>query len=175
MLKKPDNLFKLVRLSAAASSLPLTVKFRLGVTDSKINAAEVVAGLVEAGAAAVTVHGRTATQRYTRPADWEMIASLAEGCPIPLLGNGDILTHFEARDRLQRAPHVAGLMAGVMPLSLSTPPPSKTCLYLVIWYIRLLIKKVFHQPFSARSSDQTVDLSRVRHGVRLPTLGRGAG
>lgn len=101
MLKRPSSLEKLVGLTVASTSLPMTVKIRLGVSDSKINAHQVVEGLVNAGVAAVTVHGRTMEQRYTRPADWSIISDIARTAGVPIIGNGDILTWFEAEDRMQ--------------------------------------------------------------------------
>jgi len=76
---------------------------RTGTSASAINVAETVAALHAAGAAAVTVHGRTAEQRYRRPADWGAVAAVAAAGSGPVIGNGDILTHYEAR----RAPRIA--------------------------------------------------------------------
>jgi len=76
---------------------------RTGTSASAINVAETVAALHAAGAAAVTVHGRTAEQRYRRPADWGAVAAVAAAGSGPVIGNGDILTHYEAR----RAPRTA--------------------------------------------------------------------
>ena len=100
MLKRPGSLQKLVGLTVASTPLPMTVKIRLGVSDTKINAHEVVAGLVNAGVAAVTVHGRTMEQRYTRPANWNIISDIARQAGVPIIGNGDILTWYEAEDRM---------------------------------------------------------------------------
>ena len=76
MLKRPSSLERLVRITAAATPLPMTVKIRIGVSDTKINAHAVVKGLADAGAAAVTIHGRTMEQRYTKPADWGIISEV---------------------------------------------------------------------------------------------------
>jgi tRNA-dihydrouridine synthase 3 len=103
MLKKPEALDKLVRLTVESTPLPMTVKIRLGVSDTKINAHRVVDGLVKSGVAAVTVHGRTMEQRYTKPADWKIISDLARTAGVPIIGNGDILTWFEAEDRLMES------------------------------------------------------------------------
>ena len=82
---------------AAGSPLPLTVKVRTGTSASKVNVAETVAALHAAGAAAVTVHGRTAEQRYKRPADWGAVAAVAAAGSGPVIGNGDLLTFYEVR------------------------------------------------------------------------------
>ncbi|KAF8063726.1 DUS3L [Scenedesmus sp. PABB004] len=111
LLRKPTKLARLVAGIAAGSELPVTVKIRTGESDRKVNAPRVVALLEQAGAAAVTVHGRTMEQRYKKAADWALIASLAAAHPgLALLGNGDLLTHYEADAR--RRSGVAGLMVG---------------------------------------------------------------
>ena len=69
--------------------IPVTVKMRAGWDDSDRNA-PLLAKMVEgAGAAAVTVHGRTAAQSYSGSADWELVARIAESLSIPVFGSGD--------------------------------------------------------------------------------------
>jgi Dihydrouridine synthase (Dus) len=58
---------------------------------------QVVALLQDAGAAAVSVHGRSMEQRYSKAADWGLIGEVVAGHDIPVIGNGDILTHYDAR------------------------------------------------------------------------------
>ncbi|MCV7280598.1 tRNA dihydrouridine synthase DusB [Mycolicibacterium flavescens] len=80
------------------TDIPVTVKFRIGIDDdhrTHLDAGRIAA---EEGAAAVALHARTASQRYSGKADWEQIAALkAHVTGIPVLGNGDI---FEAADAL---------------------------------------------------------------------------
>lgn len=82
----------------ADSDIPVTVKFRIGIDDdhhTHLDAGRIAA---EEGAAAVALHARTASQRYSGAADWEQIAALkAHVTEVPVLGNGDI---FDARDAL---------------------------------------------------------------------------
>ncbi|GLC44902.1 hypothetical protein PLESTB_001687100 [Pleodorina starrii] len=112
MLRKPRALAKMVAGIAAESELPVTVKVRLGENDKKINVDTVVRFLERAGAAAVTVHGRTAEQRYKKVADWGRVAELARTHPsLAIIGNGDILTHYEASARLAESGCTA-VMAG---------------------------------------------------------------
>lgn len=100
LLRKPHKLARLVNGIAARLPLPLTVKIRLGESADKINVHEMVGLLEQAGAAAVTVHGRTMEQRYKKAADWELVQQVAAQHSVPLVGNGDVLTHYEVRRRL---------------------------------------------------------------------------
>ena len=78
--------------------MPVTVKFRIGIDDA--HHTHIDAGRIaeQEGAAAVALHARTASQRYSGTADWDQIGRLKEAVTtIPVLGNGDI---FEANDAL---------------------------------------------------------------------------
>ncbi|MGE5278272.1 MAG: tRNA dihydrouridine synthase DusB [Acidobacteriota bacterium] len=79
-------------------TIPLTVKFRLGLDESRKNFLELGRICEGEGAAAVTLHGRTARQMYTGRADWARIAELKRAVSIPVVGNGDVET---ARDALE--------------------------------------------------------------------------
>ena len=107
LLRSPQKLHKLVRGMVDGSDIPITVKIRLGCEADSINCLENVKALREAGAAAITIHGRTAQQGYSKNADWELIRQAVEETReagyghVPIIGNGDILTHYEARRRMQ--------------------------------------------------------------------------
>ncbi|KAK9810018.1 hypothetical protein WJX72_003455 [[Myrmecia] bisecta] len=111
LLRKPKKLARLVAGIASGIDIPFTVKIRTGENAGKVNAPEVVALLQDAGAAAVTIHGRTMEQRYKKSADWTLISDIAKASSVPLIGNGDILTHYEARHRLDGS-HCLALMSG---------------------------------------------------------------
>jgi tRNA-dihydrouridine synthase 3 len=121
LLRHPDKLARLVRGITAGSPLPLSVKVRMAAEGGEINVREVVSQLRDAGAAAVTIHGRTATDRYSKAADWKVIAQVVEDGVlsaheamrpvVPVLGNGDILTYYEARERIELS-GVHGVMVG---------------------------------------------------------------
>jgi tRNA-dihydrouridine synthase len=90
----------------------VTAKIRLGWTRDSINAVDVAQAVEAAGAAALTVHGRTAQDMYSGTADWDAIAAIKPHLKrIPLIGNGDIKTPEQAVERLRRYP-VDGIMIG---------------------------------------------------------------
>ncbi|PYQ22969.1 MAG: tRNA dihydrouridine synthase DusB [Acidobacteria bacterium] len=103
LLKKPGRLARLVEAMAKAVPVPVTVKLRTGWREGKENVAEVARACEEAGAAAITIHGRTREQRYSKAADWDLIGRVAAERGVPVVGNGDILTHYEARQRMARS------------------------------------------------------------------------
>jgi nifR3 family TIM-barrel protein len=74
----------------ALPTTPLTVKFRLGISDESVNYLELGRICEGEGAAAVSLHARTARQMYTGRADWSRIARLKESVSIPVVGNGDV-------------------------------------------------------------------------------------
>ena len=99
LLRRPKALGKFISGLTQVSKLPITVKIRTGWSNDAINVHEVCQILEESGAAAITVHGRTREQRYTRAANWELIGEVVKNRNIPIIGNGDILTHYEAQYR----------------------------------------------------------------------------
>ena len=103
LLKKPTRLARLVEAMAKAVTVPVTVKLRTGWHEGKENVSEVARACEEAGAAAITIHGRTREQRYSKAADWDLIGRVAAERGVPVVGNGDILTHYEARERMARS------------------------------------------------------------------------
>lgn len=76
---------------------PITVKHRTGYADGEMFAPEFAARMERAGAAAITVHGRTVAQGYRGVADWNAIAQAAQAVRIPVIGNGDVVSLLQAR------------------------------------------------------------------------------
>ncbi|MEU8425180.1 tRNA dihydrouridine synthase DusB [Micromonospora sp. NPDC048835] len=97
--------------AAAPSGVPVTVKMRKGIDDDHLTYVEAGLAAQEAGVAAVALHGRTASQRYSGTADWDAIATLKQALDVPVLGNGDI---WEAHDALRMVAHtgVDGVVVG---------------------------------------------------------------
>jgi tRNA-dihydrouridine synthase 3 len=102
LLRKPARLGRLVAAMAKAVEVPVTVKLRLGWREDEANVSQVARVCEENGAAAIAIHGRTREQRYSRAADWEIVGRVAAERSVPVIGNGDILTHYEARERMSR-------------------------------------------------------------------------
>ncbi|KAK7483237.1 hypothetical protein BaRGS_00025530, partial [Batillaria attramentaria] len=100
----------IVRCMNSVIDVPLTVKMRTGIMDGKNTAHTLIPRLRDAGAALVTLHGRSREQRYTRLADWDYIKQCAEvASPMPVFGNGDILS-FEDYNLHKEASGVSGIM-----------------------------------------------------------------
>lgn len=90
LMKTPDLAARIVEAVVKSVNVPVTVKMRAGWDDTSKNAV-LLARLVEsAGAAAVTVHGRTRVQMYAPPVDIDIIREVKSAVKIPVIGNGDI-------------------------------------------------------------------------------------
>ena len=96
LMKNPALAADIMRAVCRATTLPVTVKIRAGWDKNSINAPEMAKRLEDAGAAAITVHGRTREQMYAPSADWRVIAAVKQSVGIPVIGNGDILTADDA-------------------------------------------------------------------------------
>lgn len=108
------NIVRAAVRGVEGSSVPITVKFRVGIDDA--HETHLDAGRIAAaeGAAAVTLHARTAAQRYSGKARWSEIARLVEhmtGTGIPVIGNGDIFAANDA-NRMMRQTGCAGVEVG---------------------------------------------------------------
>lgn len=113
VLKDIDLMVRLTKAVVNATSLPVTVKTRLGWDDSTKNIEEVAERLQDVGIKALTIHGRTRVQLYKGEADWRLIAKVKENprIQIPIFGNGDIDTPQKALEYRNRY-GVDGIMIG---------------------------------------------------------------
>ena len=107
---------KMVRLTQAvvkAVKLPVTVKTRLGWSDTTKNIMEVAERLQDVGIQALAIHGRTRAQLYKGPADWTLIGEVKNNprIQIPIFGNGDVDSPEKARELRDRY-GVDGVMIG---------------------------------------------------------------
>jgi tRNA-dihydrouridine synthase B len=111
LMREPSHAAAIVGAMAKAVRIPVTVKMRAGWDANAINAPELARRVEDAGAAAVTVHGRTAAQSYTGFSDWDLIGSVAAGVGIPVFGSGDCIEPQQMIDRL-RDTGVRGVLVG---------------------------------------------------------------
>ena len=96
LLKDPDKIFEIVSAVVKAVSVPVTVKIRLGWDENSINCVEVAEVIEKAGAQAITLHARTRSQGYSGKARWEYIKLVKEAVSIPVIGNGDVQSCYDA-------------------------------------------------------------------------------
>jgi len=96
LLKNPPLAEEIVRAVVEAVSVPVTVKIRSGWDESTKNATEIAKRCEQAGASAITVHGRTRSQMYASPIDMDIIKAVKESVKIPVIGNGDVTCGVDA-------------------------------------------------------------------------------
>lgn len=100
LLKNPEKIGEIVSKVVSAVSIPVTVKIRSGWDSASINACVVAKRCEEAGASAIAIHGRTRAQGYSGNADWDIIKDVKESVSIPVIGNGDVKTIYDAKRML---------------------------------------------------------------------------
>ena len=101
LLKNPDKVYEIVKDVVEAVNIPVTVKIRSGWDEKSINAVEIAKVIEKAGASAIIVHPRTRAQGYSGKADWNIIKQVKENVKIPVIGNGDIKTCYDAKRMLE--------------------------------------------------------------------------
>lgn len=101
LLKSPDKIYKIVKSVVEAVDIPVTVKIRSGWDSQSINAIDVAKVIEQAGASAICIHPRTRSQGYSGKADWNIIKEIKQSVSIPVIGNGDIKTCYDAKRMLE--------------------------------------------------------------------------
>ena len=99
--KNPELAEKITKAVVEASPVPVTVKIRMGWDENSINAIEMAQRAENAGASAITIHGRTRKQMYAPPVDRNIIAEVKKAVSIPVIGNGDIIDEQSAAIMLE--------------------------------------------------------------------------
>lgn len=98
LMKKPRLCGEIVKAVTAVTDIPVTVKIRKGWDDDSVNAVEIAKICESAGAAAITVHGRTRQQYYKPPVDYDIIKAVRESVSVPVIANGDIDSAERAKE-----------------------------------------------------------------------------
>jgi tRNA-dihydrouridine synthase B len=111
LMGDPKLAERIIRSVRDAISIPLTVKFRLGLDDCRRNYLDLGRICEANGVQAVAMHARTARQMFSGEADWSHLAQLKETLSIPVIGNGDV-RHPEDAVRLLAATGCDGVMVG---------------------------------------------------------------
>lgn len=97
LLKNPKKAYEIVEAVVNSVPTPITVKIRSGWDEDSINAVKIAELIEKAGASAITIHPRTRTQRYDVPSDWSLIKKVKDNVSIPVIGNGDIRSCYDAK------------------------------------------------------------------------------
>ena len=101
LLRQPEVAEAIVQTVVNAVDVPVTVKTRLGWSDQEINILDFADRMEQAGAAMLTLHGRTRAQGYNGNADWQWIAKVKQALTIPVIANGDIFSVEAALECLE--------------------------------------------------------------------------
>jgi len=110
LMREPDHAATVIAAMTKAVKIPVTVKMRAGWNDDERNAPRLAQMVEDAGAAAVTVHGRTAAQSYSGSADWNLVADIASRLSIPVFGSGDCVEPEQIVERMRLG--VEGVLVG---------------------------------------------------------------
>ena len=110
LMREPQHAASVINAMAKAVKIPVTVKMRAGWNGRERNAPELAKRAQDAGAAAVTIHGRTAEQSYTGVADWDLVSQVANDLTIPVFGSGDCVEPEQVIERLRSG--VSGVLVG---------------------------------------------------------------
>lgn len=102
LMRDPDLAGKIIEACVRSAGVPVTVKFRKGWDGGSVNAVPFARMCQQAGAAAVTVHGRTRVQMYAGAADWDIIRDVKKAVTIPVIANGDVFSGEQAVRILRR-------------------------------------------------------------------------
>ncbi|MBQ1362962.1 MAG: tRNA dihydrouridine synthase DusB [Oscillospiraceae bacterium] len=101
LMKTPELAGKIIEAVCRCVTVPVTVKFRKGWDNGSVNAVEFAEICEQAGASALTVHGRTRAQMYSGHADREIIREVKKAVSVPLTANGDIFSGKDAAKMMQ--------------------------------------------------------------------------
>jgi tRNA-dihydrouridine synthase B len=174
LMREPAHAAAIIASMTKAVKIPVTVKMRKGWNDSMLSAPELARRVEDAGAAAVTIHGRTAQQAYSGTADWDFVAAVAQSVSIPVFGSGDCVEPEQIVARLRQG--VSGVFVGRGVLRnpwilaqardiLDGRPPREVSVAergrFLLEYIKLLLTERVHEPEGFRHSAPGAENSPV--------------
>lgn len=110
LMREPAHAASIIAAMTKAVRIPVTVKMRKGWDDGDLSAPDVAKRVQDAGASAITIHGRTAKQSYSGSADWAFVAEIASTLSIPVFGSGDCVEPEQIVERLRAG--VSGVFVG---------------------------------------------------------------
>ena len=111
LMRTPELAESILRAVVSAVDVPVTVKCRLGWDKGSINVLDFTKRMEQAGAAMISVHGRTRSMLYSGTADWDMIRKVKEQLSVPVIANGDIVS-AETALRCKKWTGADGIMIG---------------------------------------------------------------
>ncbi|MGV3524035.1 MAG: tRNA dihydrouridine synthase DusB [Candidatus Sericytochromatia bacterium] len=111
LLRTPELMEEITRAVVNAVDIPVTAKTRLGWCDTDLNILEIAQMLESCGIQALTIHGRTRTQKFKGEANWDLIGEAKKVVKIPVMGNGDVVS-VEDVARMLDVAKVDGVMIG---------------------------------------------------------------
>jgi tRNA-dihydrouridine synthase B len=110
LMREPEHAARVVEAMVGAVDIPVTVKMRAGWAHKDRNAPTLARMVQDAGASAITIHGRTAEQSYNGYADWDLVSQVADDLHIPVFGSGDCVEPDQIVERMRTG--VSGVLVG---------------------------------------------------------------
>ncbi|KAK9667215.1 hypothetical protein RND81_14G240300 [Saponaria officinalis] len=112
LLTKPLRMKNVISAACASSEKPITVKVRTGYIEGRNRIDSMISDIYEWGASAITIHGRSRQQRYSKLADWDYVYDCVRKAPtsFPVLGNGDVFSFKDWNKHLSDCPELSSCM-----------------------------------------------------------------
>lgn len=101
LMHTPEKIYEIIKSIKTSTTLPVTVKTRIGISKHKLNYKEILHAVEDAGADAMTVHARTITDMHTGDVMMDKLAELKASAFIPIIGNGGISSQKNAHEMMQ--------------------------------------------------------------------------